>query len=509
MNKKYKKLLLLPLGASLLLTGAVANAASTPAKTSADFQDLASLDAATKAKLDALLSAGIFEGNGTSTFGIQEEMNRAQFAKVAALIFGLDVNKNLTSSSFSDVGGDFGSNGWAIPYIEAAKKAGLIEGRTDGTFDPSANVNIAELATVLVKGLGSKPNQTSTPWYADAINQAINLQLIPVGSNPKQQATRGDLVNTSFNVVENLDTIKKKLNDLINNNNKDNGDKEDETKPEDTNTTPPTSSIPSTPSDTTAPSITAATVNNRNVAVTGGNNGTISFKSSDYLTGGTISVSEASTLTITSIEGITLSDYPTLSFLQSLTAGTNTLDLISKLGDLDTGSNGVSVSLLKQLDSDHNGLVINGSLRDYAGNIRIVTLTIKADDTAPSLTAATINGSNVSISNNSGSFSLAADAYLTTGTITANEKATFKVVSVQGIDLTDYPALTFSKDLTANTAATLDLATFLGGADAQANGLSVSQLKVLTGQTNSLVLTGTLTDEAGNENTVSLTLTLG
>ncbi|MFC5452335.1 S-layer homology domain-containing protein, partial [Paenibacillus aestuarii] len=52
-------------------------------KTSADFTDLKDLDAATQAKFDAMISAGIFDGVSDTTFGLKEEMNRAQFAKVA------------------------------------------------------------------------------------------------------------------------------------------------------------------------------------------------------------------------------------------------------------------------------------------------------------------------------------------------------------------------------------------------------------------------------------------
>ena len=64
-------------------------------KTSADFTDLKDLDAATKAKFDAMITAGIFDGVSDTTFGLKDEMNRAQFAKVAALIMGLEVNKDL------------------------------------------------------------------------------------------------------------------------------------------------------------------------------------------------------------------------------------------------------------------------------------------------------------------------------------------------------------------------------------------------------------------------------
>ncbi|PWW05201.1 S-layer family protein [Paenibacillus cellulosilyticus] len=507
MKKKYSKLLLLSLGASLLLPGAITNAAT---KTSADFTDLAGLDAATKAKFDALLNAGVFEGNGTSQFGVDEEMNRAQFAKVAALIYGLEINKNITTSSFSDVGGDSGTNAWAIPYIEAAKKAGLINGRTDGTFDPSSNVNMAEFATVLLRGLGAQLDQTSTPWYADAIRQAISVKLLPDGSDPKQLATRGDLVVGAYNVVENIDELKKKLQEQNNNNNNnENNNNENNNgseEPGDTDTPSTGGTIrPSYPSDKTAPTITAATINNRSVKVTDGTTGIISFKSSEYLTSGTLSVSEASTLSITSIEGISLSDYTSLSFTQSLSAGSNSLNLIKTLGALDPQEDGVSMSLLNQLDSNQDGLLIEGTLRDAAGNTSAIQLKIKADDIAPSLTAATINGSSVTLSDNYGSFGLLPNDYLRTGTITSNEDATFTVTEIEGIVLSQY-SFNFSQEVKEDTAASLDLVSFLGSSDRQNNGLSYSYLKLLSGASDSLTLTGTLTDAAGNSSTVTLTI---
>src|ERR1700730_17973146 len=88
-------------------------------KTSADFTDLKDLTADQKVKFDAMISAGIFDGVATGTFGLNDKMNRAQFAKVAALIFQLDVDTTLKTSSFSDVKVDDPANGYALPYIEA------------------------------------------------------------------------------------------------------------------------------------------------------------------------------------------------------------------------------------------------------------------------------------------------------------------------------------------------------------------------------------------------------
>ncbi|SDW98110.1 S-layer homology domain-containing protein [Paenibacillus sp. CF384] len=480
MKKKASKWLLLPLGVSLLVPGVAAHAESTTVKTSADFTDLAGLDAATKAKIDALLAKGVFEGQGTETFGIQDNMNRAQFAKVAALIFGLKVDTSVKTSSFSDVTTDF----WAIPFIEAAKKAGLMDGVGDNKFAPSGTTNMGQLATVFVRGLGGKVDVTKTPWYSDAITQAIDKKILPAGVDGSKLATRQDLVIGAYGGQQAFEEIKKA--------------QEEANKP-----TPPTTPVYGG-GDTTAPSITAATVNGRNVTVTGGVNGSISFKSSAYLTEGTLSVSEASTLTITAIEGITLTDYPSLSLTQSLASGSNTLDLIDKLGALDPQEDGVSVSLLKQLDTNHDGLVVTGTLRDGSSNSSTVTLTIKADDAAPNLTAANVNSLPVDLDGNDGTITITS-GYLTAGDITSNEDATLTITSIQNVNLASYPSLSFTQQLVGGTASSLNLITKLGALDAQGDGVSVSYLKQLGGNNNQLVVTGTLTDAAGNSSAVTLT----
>ncbi|WP_229263920.1 S-layer homology domain-containing protein [Cohnella cholangitidis] len=157
------------------------------AKTSADFTDLKDLDAATKAKFDAMMSAGVFDGISENTFGLKDEMNRAQFAKVAALIFGLKVDTSLKTSSFTDVQSDSPGFGYALPYIEAIKKAGITEGMGDGTFNPAGEVTKEQLAAFLVRGLGKEKDVEATPdvadqtvsgWAQGYVNLALELKLL-------------------------------------------------------------------------------------------------------------------------------------------------------------------------------------------------------------------------------------------------------------------------------------------------------------------------------------------
>ena len=191
------------------------------AKTSADFSDLKDLDAATKAKLDALISAGIFDGVSDVTFGLKEEMNRAQFAKVAALIFGLNIDQDLKKSSFSDVKADDAATGYALPYIEAVRAAGITDGVGSGAFDPEGEVTKEQLAAFLVRGLGQGALAQSAPgvgdntvsdWAQGYVQLALELKLL--GNSPSgtfggtAQASRGLLATGSFESAREFETAK-------------------------------------------------------------------------------------------------------------------------------------------------------------------------------------------------------------------------------------------------------------------------------------------------------------
>ncbi|MCR8657438.1 chitobiase/beta-hexosaminidase C-terminal domain-containing protein [Paenibacillus endoradicis] len=205
-----KRILIFTLVALLGLNAAFSFPANVAAKTSADFEDLKALDAATKAKFDAMISAGIFDGVSDTTFGLKDEMNRAQFAKVAALITGIEVNKDLKTSSFSDVTADDAANGYALPFIEALKTAGITEGYGEGTYNPAGKVTKEQLATFLVRLLGKDAeakaktgdDSTVSDWAQGYVAEALSLKLLenlPDGIfGGKANATRDLLLTGAY-----------------------------------------------------------------------------------------------------------------------------------------------------------------------------------------------------------------------------------------------------------------------------------------------------------------------
>lgn len=207
-NNKLKLITTTAMAFSLFTSLALVHPVSAAVKTSADFTDLAGSNAALKTKIDRMIADGIFEGVSDTTFGITQNMTRAQFAKVATKIYNIPVDLTVKVSSFTDVHADDAANGWAIPYIEAAKKAGLIDGVTDTTFQPGESVTAAQLDTVLLKGLGKTVSMTSSPWYTDAVKQAASLGIHPTSKSGDQAATREDLVLSSYGAQDAFKALK-------------------------------------------------------------------------------------------------------------------------------------------------------------------------------------------------------------------------------------------------------------------------------------------------------------
>jgi hypothetical protein len=325
---------------TLLATAAMAfsvfaTAAVAATKTTSDYKDLASADASLKGKVDALLAKGVFEGVSDDTFGITQNMTRAQFAKVASLVFGINVDTSVQSSSFTDVSASDPANGWAIPYIEAAKKAGLLEGMTATTFAPGDSVTVGQLDTVLVRGLGKKVDTTGTPWYSDAVKQATALGIHSDGKSGDAVAVRSDLVIGAYGSLEAAQPPK-------------------DQEPAPGTTTPTTPTTPSTGDGTTTPTAPV---------------GTVSVKAGDL----TYTLQESYEIGNVIEGGQTAAAKGTSGNVTEAVAKDPTLSMLAKELEIkvqtESGDEVAAPGLIQSLTSSNTNSVITGVAADHKGYI--------------------------------------------------------------------------------------------------------------------------------------------
>jgi hypothetical protein len=91
-----------------------------------------------------LVDQNVMTGYADGTFRPNENVTRAQFAKMLVVAMGWPIQTPSTPT-FSDVP----ASDWAYGYVETAAAHGVISGYGDGTFRPSASITRAQLAKMI------------------------------------------------------------------------------------------------------------------------------------------------------------------------------------------------------------------------------------------------------------------------------------------------------------------------------------------------------------------------
>lgn len=173
------------------------------------FNDLNQLPASQVQGINEAVQTGMLSGYPDGSFQPQMNMTRMEFAVVLAK--ALHLAPIADGASFSDV-----PNNWASGYIEAVKRAGLMNGDANGKFNPKAWMNREQLATIFVRAIGasdvssnsllSLANQGDVSSWADsAVKTAVTLGLLPSGENgfnPSQPVNRGDIAQLMVNLLQ-------------------------------------------------------------------------------------------------------------------------------------------------------------------------------------------------------------------------------------------------------------------------------------------------------------------
>jgi len=106
-----------------------------------------------KKEIEALATKKIILGKTEELFKPEDKLTRAEFAVLVAR--ALELETKAYEGKFSDVST---TKEWAYAGIEAAARAGIINGKVDGSFNPDAQITREEIATIIVRAVN----------YADA-----------------------------------------------------------------------------------------------------------------------------------------------------------------------------------------------------------------------------------------------------------------------------------------------------------------------------------------------------
>ncbi|MFD2615539.1 S-layer homology domain-containing protein [Paenibacillus gansuensis] len=147
-------------------------------------------------KFNALKEKGILSGiDAAGNPGLNNSLTRAELAKILVSLTGLEPVSG--ASSFKDV-----KSGWAVSYINAANKAGLMAGTSATTFAPAGKVTVEQVARVLVVALKiehpASPDTNASPWAKEYVAAAVKAGLIDASANPKGLALRSLIIDATY-----------------------------------------------------------------------------------------------------------------------------------------------------------------------------------------------------------------------------------------------------------------------------------------------------------------------
>lgn len=179
------------------------------------FTDITNIFA--KEEINALAAKGIIQGKSETKFAPNAQISRAEFAVLLARSLELPLKEY--EGTFTDVNT---SKKWAFAGVEAAARAGIVNGTLDGKFNPDAPIKREEIAAMVVRAIEYKdkeklkdleqPNKfkdhgTIGAFAIESVYNATALGIIKgneSGFNPKNNATRAEAAVMLYRALEQL-----------------------------------------------------------------------------------------------------------------------------------------------------------------------------------------------------------------------------------------------------------------------------------------------------------------
>lgn len=150
-------------------------------------------------KIKTLSNYNVINGYEDGTFRPNNNITRAEFCKLITCATMNDYVDHF-NNEFTDVKSGF----WAEHYIYAAKSLGIVNGTTQTTFDPNANITNEQAVKMIVCALGYSEEANSAGGYPNGhIKIASDLGIISLTNfNSKAITTRKNIVEMVYNALD-------------------------------------------------------------------------------------------------------------------------------------------------------------------------------------------------------------------------------------------------------------------------------------------------------------------
>lgn len=162
-----------------------------------------------KEAIEGLYYAGIINGMEDDVFNPKGLVTREQFSKMVVQLFGISISD--AETNFIDVD----KNAWYAPYVNAALKAGYIQGQSNEYFGIGEPIMRQDMATILYRAMGSRGKKSELAFsdesaiasYAkDAVSELVGLGVINGYEDgtflPRGTATRAEAAKMIWGIYQ-------------------------------------------------------------------------------------------------------------------------------------------------------------------------------------------------------------------------------------------------------------------------------------------------------------------
>ncbi len=165
----------------------------------------------TEQKYEELVAAGIFSGMDDGEAHLDKNMTRAQAARIIAVITGFEKGTEVKDAGYTDLKGA----GWAEEYINYATEIGVLKGKGNNKFDPSAEFKIEELAVVVAKladfvktelPAGEAVEGKVDEWAAKQVASVVASGILAEQDDYTVAANRGLLVDVVYEAKQMIES---------------------------------------------------------------------------------------------------------------------------------------------------------------------------------------------------------------------------------------------------------------------------------------------------------------
>ena len=157
--------------------------------------------------VNTLLSLGVVNGFDDNTFKSDENVTRAQFAKMLVESTKLEPTDGSGTLNFSDVP----ESHWAYNYIKIAVQNNVINGYPEGLFKPDNTVTYVEAMAMILRAMKLEASMLDKSWPSAYINEAKKVGLLDSVdySFPEIEVNRGETAISLYNMINLLNSGKK------------------------------------------------------------------------------------------------------------------------------------------------------------------------------------------------------------------------------------------------------------------------------------------------------------